>query len=52
MKQLSCLMPIIAVLVLTILIGCASPQVLYLKNNVHAHRGDDGELKASYANWV
>lgn len=52
MKQLSRLMPIIAVLVLTILIGCTFSQVLYLKNNVHAHRGDDGELKASYASWV
>jgi hypothetical protein len=45
------LVPIIALWVLLTL-GCASPQVVFLKNNVHAHRNHDGKLKASYTNWV
>lgn len=37
---------------MTIILGCASPQVLYLENNIHTQSTHRGELKASYANWI
>jgi hypothetical protein len=41
-----------ALLVITsVLFGCGTPQVLYLKNNIHAQRGAR-DIKASYSNWT
>lgn len=41
-----------ALLVITLVLsGCGGPQVLYLKNNIHAQRGPR-DIKASYSNWT